>query len=123
MFSALQLSDTHLNVHDLYHLRMPAELVTLSGCATGAGLTTGGDELLGIARGLFCAGARALLVSLWDVHDQSTATSMARLYGLIVGGMAPAQALREVMIELRAEHPHPFYWAPFVLMGKFWAGD
>jgi CHAT domain-containing protein/tetratricopeptide (TPR) repeat protein len=123
MFSALQLSDTHLNVHDLYHLRMPAELVTLSGCATGAGLTTGGDELLGIARGLFCAGARALLVSLWDVHDQSTATSMARLYGLIVGGMAPAQALREVMIELRAQHPHPFYWAPFVLMGKFWAGD
>jgi CHAT domain-containing protein len=48
---------------------------------------------------------------------------MARLYGLIVGGMAPAQALREVMIELRAQHPHPFYWAPFVLMGKFWAGD
>jgi CHAT domain-containing protein/tetratricopeptide (TPR) repeat protein len=123
MFSALQLSDTHLNVHDLYHLRMPAELVTLSGCATGAGLTTGGDELLGIARGLFCAGARALLVSLWDVHDQSTATSMASLYGRIVAGTAPAQALREVMIELRAEHPHPFYWAPFVLMGKFWAGD
>ena len=123
MFSALQLSDTHLNVHDLYHLRMPAELVTLSGCATGAGITTGGDELLGIARGLFCAGARALLVSLWDVHDQSTAGFMARLYGRIVGGMAPAQALREGMIELREQHPHPFYWAPFVLMGKFWAGD
>jgi CHAT domain-containing protein len=123
MFSALQLSDTHLNVHDLYHLRMPAELVTLSGCATGAGITTSGDELLGIARGLFCAGARSLLVSLWDVHDHSTATTMSRLYRRIVGGMAPAEALREVMIELREQHPHPFFWAPFVLMGKFWTGD
>jgi hypothetical protein len=123
MFSSLQLSDADLNVHDLYHLRMPAELVTLSGCATGAGIATGGDELLGITRGLFCAGARTLLVSLWDVHDQSTATFMARLYGRIVNGTPPAGALREAMIELRDEHPHPFYWAPFALMGKFWSAS
>ena len=123
MFSALQLSDTQLNVHDLYHLRMPAELVALSGCATGAGITTGGDELLGMTRGLFCAGARALLVSLWDIHDESTAPFMARIYGRIVDGMPTAQALRTAMIELRDERPHPFYWAPFILMGKFWSGS
>jgi len=120
MFSALRLSDTYVNVHDLYYLNMPAELVTLSGCATGANTATAGDELLGITRGLFCAGAQALLLSLWDVYDQSAATFMELLYGRVAHGTPTVHALREAMIEVRREHPHPFYWAPFVLTGKFW---
>ena len=73
MFSGIRLGDTYLNVYDLYRLRLRADLVTLSGCATGANVAAAGDELLGITRGLFCAGAHTLLLSLWNVHDQSTA--------------------------------------------------
>jgi CHAT domain-containing protein len=118
MFSGIRLGDTYLNVYDLYRLRLRADLVTLSGCATGANVAAAGDELLGITRGLFCAGAHTLLLSLWNVHDESTAALMTRLYRQIAEGSAPVDALRDTMRDLRAEHPHPYYWAPFVLTGK-----
>jgi CHAT domain-containing protein len=118
MFSGIRLGDTYLNVYDLYRLRLKADLVTLSGCATGANVAAAGDELLGITRGLFCAGAHTLLLSLWNVHDESTAALMTRLYSRIAANVAPVDALRETMGELRSEHPHPYYWAPFVLTGK-----
>ena len=118
MFSGIRLGDTYLNVYDLYRLRLKADLVTLSGCATGANVAAAGDELLGITRGLFCAGAHTLLLSLWNVHDESTAQLMTRLYGRIAEGMQPVDALRDTMRDLRSEHPHPYYWAPFVLTGK-----
>jgi CHAT domain-containing protein len=118
MFSGIRLGDRYLNVYDLYRLRLKADLVTLSGCATGANVAAAGDELLGITRGLFCAGAHTLLLSLWNVHDESTASLMTRLYRRIAGGASPVDALRDTMHDLRSEHPHPYYWAPFVLTGK-----
>lgn len=118
MFSGIRLGDGYLNVHDLYHLDLPADLVTLSGCATGANVAVAGDELLGLSRGLFLAGARRLLLSLWDVNDQSTTAFMTRLYGSISTGTPPVRALNQVTRELRREHPHPYYWASFALFGK-----
>lgn len=118
MFSGIRLGDTYLNVYDLYGLRLDADLVTLSGCATGANVAAGGDELLGITRGLFCAGARSLLLSLWNVNDECTARFMERLYSRIGSGATPRDALRVAMAECRDEHPHPYYWAPFILTGK-----
>jgi CHAT domain-containing protein len=120
MFSTIRLGDGYLNVYDLYRLRIPAELVTLSGCATGANMAAAGDELLGITRGLFCAGAQALLLSLWNVHDESTARFMTKFYGLVAQGTAPVRALRDAMLVVRDETPHPYYWAPFALSGKCW---
>jgi tetratricopeptide (TPR) repeat protein len=118
MFSGVKLGDGHLNVHDLYHLDLPADLVTLSGCATGAAASASGDELLGISRGLFLAGARRLLLSLWDVADGTTANFMTHLYSSIASGAPVAGALSEAMREIRREHVHPYYWAPFALSGK-----
>jgi CHAT domain-containing protein len=118
MFSGIRLGDTYLNVYDLYRLRMRADLVTLSGCATGASVAAAGDELLGITRGLFCAGAKTLLLSLWNVHDQSTESFMTRLYQRIAGGDEVVGSLRDTMREVRSEYPHPYYWAPFVVTGK-----
>jgi hypothetical protein len=118
MFSGIRLGDAYLNVYDLYRLRLKADLVTLSGCATGANVAAAGDELLGITRGLFCAGAHTLLLSLWNVHDESTAALMTQLYRRIAAGAAPVDALRDTMRDFRSEHSHPYYWAPFVLTGK-----
>ena len=118
MFSGIRLGDTYLNVYDLYRLRMRAELVTMSGCATGANVAAAGDELLGITRGLFCAGAQTLLLSLWNVHDESTAAFMKLFYGRVREGTPPVIALRDAMLHIRSEYPHPYYWAPFVLTGK-----
>jgi len=65
MFSGIRLGDGYLYLYDLYQMRIPARLVTLSGCATGMNVVAEGDELLGLQRGLFCAGASTLLLSLW----------------------------------------------------------
>jgi CHAT domain-containing protein len=118
MFSGIKLGDGYLNVYDLYRMRIGADLVTLSGCATGANVAAAGDELLGISRGLFCAGARTLLLSLWNVHDRSTESLMTALYRRIAAGATVVTALRDAMLELRAEYPHPYHWAPFVVTGK-----
>jgi CHAT domain-containing protein len=74
--------------------------------------------LLGITRGLFCAGATTLVLSLWNVHDESTAQFMTRFYRGISNGVAPVSALREAMRDVRQSYPHPYYWAPFVVAGK-----
>jgi CHAT domain-containing protein len=118
MFSGIRLGDGYLNLYDLYQMRISARLVTLSGCATGMNVVAAGDELLGLQRGLFCAGATTLLLSLWDVHDESTAELMRGFYGKYVGTGNLAGSLRQAMLEMREKYPHPYYWAPFVIVGK-----
>ncbi|BCS34827.1 CHAT domain-containing protein [Luteitalea sp. TBR-22] len=117
LFSSIRLADGDLRVLDLAALPLAADLVSLSGCSTGLSATVGGDELLGLTRGLLAAGARSVLVSLWDVHDATASAIMAGVYRRVVAGEGPAEAMRAAMLEARASVPDPFYWAPFVLLG------
>jgi CHAT domain-containing protein len=78
-----------------------------------------GDELIGLVRGFFSAGASSLLVSLWAVDDQTTAALMSGFYRRLRQGDRPAAALRYAQRELLAQHPHPFFWSPFVLLGRW----
>jgi CHAT domain-containing protein len=118
MFSGIRLGDAVLSLYDLYHLSLPAELVTLSGCATGMSVVAAGDELLGLVRGLLGAGACSVLLTLWDVHDHSTAEFMKSFYTNLLRGADKDQAVRQAMLDLRASYPHPYHWAPFSLIGK-----
>ncbi len=117
MFSSIDLGTGPLSLFDLYQLDLSAELVTLSGCSTGVNVVTGGDELVGLARGLLYSGARAVMLTLWDAYDRSTATFMTAFYRALAESRTKSAALRFAMREVRAEYPHPFYWAPFVLIG------
>ena len=117
MMSAIRLSDGDLTVADVYRLRLSADLVTLSGCGTGLNVVSGGDELVGLTRGFLHAGARAVMVSLWDVHDESAAEFMGEFYRRFVQSGHPAAALAGAMQAARRERPHPYYWAPFGLVG------
>lgn len=119
MFSSIQLADGPLSLLDLSHTRLEAGLVTLSACNTGSAVSVGGDELLGLMRGFLAAGARNLLVSLWEVDDKSTTRLMAGFYHhLIDNKTPPALALRRAAAEIRLEQPHPYFWAPFILVGS-----
>jgi CHAT domain-containing protein len=118
MFSSIRLGSGPFNVIDLYQLRLSAELVTLSGCSTGLNAIVGGDELLGLVRGLLYAGASAVLLTLWDAYDRSTAEFMEAFYMQLQTGATKAKAVQLAMRQLRERYPHPFYWAPFVLVGQ-----
>lgn len=119
LFSALHLADGRFTARDAYTLALRCNLVVLSACETGVSSVAPGDEPIGLARGFFAAGAPTLLVSLWTVDDRSTATLMTIFYERLQRGEAPAAALRAAQVRLLADHPHPFFWAPFVLMGRW----
>lgn len=118
MFSSIRLGNSYLTLYDLYHMNLPAELLTLSGCVTGVNVIAEGDELLGLARGLLYAGARSLLLCLWDVNDRITAEFMKFFYSRLFSHGTKAEALQCAMAELRTLYPHPYHWAPFKLVGK-----
>ena len=117
MFSSLRLADGPLRLLDVGDLNLAPELLTLSACSTGASVTTGADELLGLTRGFLAAGARSLLVSLWEIDDASTHRFMRGFYGALRNGTPLAEAVRQAMMPVREWRPHPYHWAPFVLAG------
>jgi len=117
MFSGIRLGDSFLTLYDLYRLKLPVELVTLSGCSTGLNVVAAGDELIGLVRGLLSAGARSLLLTLWDVNDKSTTEFMKAFYRRLSNRPDRALAVREAMIEVRERYPNPYFWAPFILVG------
>ena len=114
--------DGFLRAHDIYNLKLPAELVVLSACETGLGKEVRGEGIEGLTRGFMYAGARRVVVSLWNVNDKATASLMQRLYvGMLRGKKTPAAALRAAQIEmLRSKQwQAPYYWAPFVMQGEW----
>src|SRR5262249_49025870 len=77
MFSSFKLADGYVTALDLFSMNCQTNMVALSGCQSGLAEVSGSDDLLGLVRGFLYAGARSLLLSLWSVNDESTATLMA----------------------------------------------
>jgi CHAT domain-containing protein len=127
LFSFLELADGRLTTADLLRLRLACRLVTLSACESGRGHLGGGDDLAGLRWALLCAGADALIVSLWRVEDRATARLMDRLYA----GLAVRPAVRKDVALQHAQRAvlnhagdattppasHPYFWAAFHLVG------
>jgi CHAT domain-containing protein len=119
LFSALLLADGWFTVRDAYSLRLDNALVTLSACETGANVVAPGDELIGLARGFFSAGARSVLLSLWMVDDEATNQMMVDFYREMKAGSSLSTSLRAAQLRMLKEMPHPFFWSPFVLVGHW----
>jgi CHAT domain-containing protein len=119
LFSSLRLGDGWLTVRDAYHLRLTCELVALSACETGMSAVAPGEEIMGLARGFLSAGAPTLLLSLWTVDDEATALLMSRFYQRLRAGISPAAALRDAQLQSLKEQPHPYFWSPFILVGRW----
>jgi CHAT domain-containing protein len=113
--------DGRLRMHEIYGLKLPADLVVLSGCQTATGREIAGEGLVGIASGFLYAGAEGILGSLWNVSDRSTAELMRRFYeGLLIDHLSPAAALQQAQRSMLAEEAWrtPSHWAGFVLVGN-----
>ena len=103
----------------MQNLRLGAELVVLSACRTGMGQEVRGEGLIGLARAFQFAGAGSLVVSLWDVSDDSTSAFMQALYAALKAGAGKSEAMRQGIQALQAHShwSHPYYWGAFVLIG------
>ena len=121
-------NDGLLEVHEILGLELDAQLVTLSACQTGLGSgwfnqIPAGDDFVGLTRAFLFAGSAAVLASLWEVDDHSTVDLMEGFYqhfGAPEAESDQANALAQVQREMRSskKFSHPFYWAPFVLVGQ-----
>lgn len=104
------------------HIRLDADLVTLSACDTALGREMGGEGLVGLTRAFQYAGARSVLASVWGIADASTARFMERFYGYLRDGKTKDEALRAAQIDQirgKSGSTHPFYWAAFQLTGDW----
>jgi CHAT domain-containing protein len=114
--------DGFLRLHDIYNMKLPADLIVLSACKTGLGQLLKGEGLIGLTRGFMHAGSPRVVASLWRVEDLGTAELMKRFYQHMArGNMAPPSALRQAQIELlRSKRWNsPYFWAGFVLQGEW----
>jgi CHAT domain-containing protein len=118
MFSSLKVGDGWLAASDVIRLDLAGALVTLSACESGRNEVYAGDELIGLTRAFLGAGATTLVAGLWLVQDETTAELMENWYKLLSEGVGRATALRNAQLALKDKYPHPYYWAPFVLIGQ-----
>jgi CHAT domain-containing protein/tetratricopeptide (TPR) repeat protein len=117
LFSALRLADRWLTAAEIARLDLDGQLVILSACSSGRQEAVGtGDELVGLPRAFLAAGAASVIVNLWPVTDDSSAALMTRLHHWL-GDSEPAAALRRAQLDLLADLPHPYHWAPAVVLG------
>ncbi|MCE2885275.1 MAG: CHAT domain-containing protein, partial [Planctomycetaceae bacterium] len=115
--SGLRLADGWLPLRDIVDLRLDADLVFLSGCETGRHAVDAGEELSGLARAFHAAGARRLVTTLWSVRDAAALAVAEGFHTSLRAGSRPSAALRDSMLALRHESPHPSWWAPFAVSG------
>ncbi len=111
-----------LQAHDVYNLKLRADLVVLSACQTALGREVAGEGLVGLTRGFMYAGASRVVASLWKVPDRATSELMRHFYrGMMVRRLSASAALSEASAAMRKDPrwAAPYYWAAFTLQGEW----
>jgi CHAT domain-containing protein len=109
-----------LRWNDILRLNLNADLVVLSSCKSGFGKQIKGEGVISLAHNFFSAGAKNLVVSLWEVDDKVTAELMSRFYRKYLReNKSISKALREAQLEIKQDKrwASPFYWSAFILEG------
>lgn len=113
--------DGSLYAGEIYNLKIDADLVTLSACETGLGKVAKGEGIVGLSRALQYAGANNIIVSLWQVADESTSQMMIEFYKYNLNndhhGYNAALRQAKLMLLDSVQYNSPYYWAPFILVG------
>ncbi len=115
--------DGFLRLHEIFNLKLPADLIVLSACQTGLGKDIKGEGLVGLTRGFMYAGALRVTATLWEVPDSATAELMKIFYQGMLGEkhLRPAAALREAQIQMwkTKNRSAPYYWSAFTIQGEW----
>jgi CHAT domain-containing protein len=115
------LNNGLLNTSDIYNLKLQAALTVLSACNTGMGKLRKGEGIMSLARGFLYAGCPSIIMSLWEVEDNSGTEIISSFYKNLKRGKAKDEALRMAKLEYlenaNSRMAHPHYWLGFVSIG------
>jgi CHAT domain-containing protein/Tfp pilus assembly protein PilF len=112
-------NDGYLTLSEVMGLNLNADVVALTACETGVGKELGGEGVMGMGWAFEYAGARNVVMSLWSVDQESAVQLTGSFFAQLRKGLGPQEALRQARAELReAGYRHPFFWAPFILVGE-----
>lgn len=110
--------DGYLESGEILQLKLNSDLVVLSSCKSGLGEIDNAEGVIGMQKSFFEAGAKSVVVSLWDVNDKYTSLFMQSFYKYLSEGFDKSEALRKAKIFFRKNHSaNPYYWSAFVLSG------
>lgn len=125
MESALLLApagreDGQLEAQEILNLHLHCGVAILAGCNTAGGRFGVGEGVMGLSWAFLAAGARNAVVSQWNVDSAATERLMVAVHYSLVRGASPPTAVRRAALALRNDpaFAHPFYWAPFVVIGS-----
>jgi CHAT domain-containing protein/Tfp pilus assembly protein PilF len=111
-------NDGFLEASEIVQLKLNSDLVVLSSCNSGLGRIDESEGILGMSKAFFEAGAKSIVVSLWEVNDKYTSRLMTLFYKKLSDGFDKSEALRQAKIEfIKVYSPNPYYWGAFVLSG------
>lgn len=113
------VEDQILYAYEIGNLNLHVELAVLSACNTGTGSIAQGEGVMSLARAFRYAGCRNLLTSLWQAEDQATAQIIGDFFRELKQQQPKDEAIRKARLSYleKGRHPHPFFWAPFILIG------
>ncbi|MBX3085459.1 MAG: CHAT domain-containing protein [Anaerolineae bacterium] len=117
--SSLFLADRPLLAKDIFELKLDYNHVTLSACESGNSDFSAGDDSLGFLSSFLISGADSVLGGLWELDAEASLKFMQYFYANWLGNpsLSRAIAFQQAVNAIRQEYTHPFYWAPFVLVG------
>jgi len=128
IFANTGAKDYELHAYELYNMQIPAQLGVLSACETGIGKQAKGEGIMSLSRAFTYAGCNSLVMSLWNIEDESTADIVYSFFKYLKKGKAKDEALRQAKLDF-LQNPsndlktHPIYWAGLVQSGNVSAVD
>lgn len=121
LYSSIELADKKLKASDVLQEKINIDLLVVSSCKSGLAGNFGGDENIGLGQAFLMSGARSVIVSLWEIDDESTSFFMESFYSELIKGISKSDALQLAIKKTSdvQKWNKPFYWSPFMLMGDW----
>lgn len=114
-----QKNDGFLETSEIVQMNLNSDLVVLSSCNSGVGRIEEAEGVIGMAKALFEAGTKSVVVSLWEVNDKYTSAFMTLFYSHLSKGLSKTEALRNAKMDFMREYSsNPYYWSAFILTGS-----
>jgi tetratricopeptide (TPR) repeat protein len=112
-------TDGYLRMSEVMGLDLKADMVALTACQTGVGQRLSGEGTMGMGRAFQYAGAKSVLMSLWSVAEDSSVKLVESFFKHRKDNKSKLEALKLARKEIRDQgYDHPFFWAPFILVGE-----